>query len=711
MDAGQQVVDRFSSTGTYECQITGKTPGSPTECNGETEGSATPQGGFNISGEPTKSSANLAVDSSGDLYVLDTGNEVIDEFSPSGEFLKQFAAGEGPRAVAVDSSGDVFAARDYGKEIVEFDPAVSLATPVAEFGSGTLGIAAGIAVSGSGTSERVYVTDREFHKVWIFGPVITPECTTESAEGETATGATLTGTVNPEGLAAEYQFDYGTTTSYGSRTEPPQSAGEGISGVHASALITGLQPHQEYHYQLVATNTNGSSVCGDKTLKTLSEAPAISSGGLPAVTQNGATLLAEVNPNNEATLWHFEYSTEPSLNGATSVPSPEGELAASYGNAPISQLLSALAANTTYYWRAVASNTGGGQRQGPIQEFLTRPATPTTGGVSDVAPRSATVAGSFNPGGHDTHWYFEYGTAACGATSCGERTTEVDGGAGTSVVEPTGALTELEPLTTYRYRLVVANSSGPAYGPEQEVTTLPQAPAVITDPPARVSTSSATVSGEVVPQCVEGRYPPTTYRFEYGTTTTYGTSSEEAAVGAPSCATGGEVVTAPLAGLLPSTVYHYRLDAKNGGGETLGNDESFTTNMAGEPSNGPLSGGFSLGNPVPLSFPSLTGFGPVPPPTVAPEASKVKITKHSYNSGALTLSVSAPASGRIVASGSGVATVKRSAAKAGTYTLKLVLTKAGQASLSKHHQLKVKVTFTPASGAASSATLAVTIKA
>jgi hypothetical protein len=75
------------------------------------------------------------------------------------------------------------------------------------------------------------------------------------------------------------------------------------------------------------------------------------------------------------------------------------------------------------------------------------------------------------------------------------------------------------------------------------------------------------------------------------------------------------------------------------------------------------------------------------------------------------LSVSAPASGRIVASGSGVATVKRSAAKAGTYTLKLVLTKAGQASLSKHHQLKVKVTFTPASGAASSATLAVTIKA
>jgi streptogramin lyase len=619
MDAGHQVVDRFSSTGTYECQITGKTPGSPTECNGETLGSATPQGGFNFSTEASKSGANLAVDSSGDLYVGDTQNSVIDEFGPAGEYVKQFQLGEeGGRAVAVDSSGDVFAARRFGREIVEFDPTVSLTAPVAEFGNETIGKAASIATTGSGTSERVYVTDRELHKVWIFGPVITPECTTESAERETATGATLTGTVNPLGLAAEYQFKYGTTTGYGGET-PLELAGEGVIGVKHSKAVSGLQPHQEYHYELVATNTNGSSRCGDKTLKTLSEAPTIS-GELPqSVTQTGATPRAEVNPNNETTHWHFEYSTVPSLSGATSVPSPEEEITLGYGNVAISLPLSHLAANTTYYWRAVASNTGGGTRQGTIESFLTLPATPATGGASEIAQSTATVAGSFNPGGHDTHWYFEYGTAACGPTSCGEKTSEEDGGVGTSPVEPKGALTKLQPLTTYHYRLVVANSTGPAYGPEKEVTTLPQAPAVITDPPTSVTASSAILAAEVVPQCVEGRYPPTIYRFEYGTTTAYGAASKEAAVAASSCATGGEAVTASLAGLSPNTTYHYRLDATNGGGETQGKDRIFATNAVGEPSPGALPDGFSLtgtapAGPTVLAFPNLAGFVPLPPP-------------------------------------------------------------------------------------------------
>jgi hypothetical protein len=397
--------------------------------------------------------------------------------------------------------------------------------------------------------------------------------------------------------------------------------------VHASAPASPLQPHQEYHYQLVATNAHGSSPCGDKTLTTLSEAPTISGERADGVTQTGATPTAAVNPNNEATFWRFEYSTEPSLGGATSVPSPEGEIAVGYGNVLVNQLVSGLAPNTTYYYRAVASNTGGGIRQGTIESFLTRPATPTTGGASEVAQSTATVAGGFNPGGHDTHWHFEYGAAACGPTSCGERTSEEDGGAGTSPVEPKGTLTKLQPFTTYHYRLVVANSTGPSYGPEKEVTTLPQAPAVITDPPMSVTPTSATIAGEVVPQCVEGRYPPSTYRFEYGTTTAYGTSSEEAAVGAPSCATGGEAVTASLAGLLPNTVYHYRLDAENSGGETQGEDRTFTTNAAGQ-AGSTLPTGFSLtgtspAGPAAATFPNLTGFGPLPPPkALTPSATK-----------------------------------------------------------------------------------------
>jgi hypothetical protein len=316
-------------------------------------------------------------------------------------------------------------------------------------------------------------------------------------------------------------------------------------------------------------------------------------------------------------------------------------MAASHGDVRISQTASGLAPSTSYYWRAVASNTGGGIRQGAIVSFLTLPSTPATGGASEVSSSTATVAGSFNSEGHDTHWYFEYGTAACAPRSCGQRTAEEDGGAGTTPVEAKVALTKLEPLATYHYRLVVANSTGPAYGPEREVATLPQAPAVITGPPVGIAASSAILAGEVVPQCAQGRYPPTTYRFEYGTSIAYGASSEETAVAGSSCANGGEAVTAPLAGLASDTVYHFRLDAKNSGGETQGKDATFTTNAASRPVS-TLPAGFSLSGTAPagpaaVPFASLVAFAPTPPASSGTKGStSAVVTRMHRLSNALT---------------------------------------------------------------------------
>lgn len=57
-------------------------------------------------------------------------------------------------------------------------------------------------------------------------PPSAPAVTTSAASGVTATAATLNGTVNPEGAATTYQFQYGTSTSYGSVTPAsPASAG------------------------------------------------------------------------------------------------------------------------------------------------------------------------------------------------------------------------------------------------------------------------------------------------------------------------------------------------------------------------------------------------------------------------------------------------------------------------------------------------------
>lgn len=52
----------------------------------------------------------------------------------------------------------------------------------------------------------------------------TPSVTAASPTGVTAVGATLSGTVDPGGLATTYHFEYGTTTAYGTSTSS-QSAG------------------------------------------------------------------------------------------------------------------------------------------------------------------------------------------------------------------------------------------------------------------------------------------------------------------------------------------------------------------------------------------------------------------------------------------------------------------------------------------------------
>jgi hypothetical protein len=94
-----------------------------------------------------------------------------------------------------------------------------------------------------------------------------PGVSTGAASKLTITTATLNGKVNPHGAATTYFFQYGTTAAYGSRTADP-SAGAGTAAVGASAPIAGLGPNTKYHYRLVARNSVGTTVGGDRTFTT-----------------------------------------------------------------------------------------------------------------------------------------------------------------------------------------------------------------------------------------------------------------------------------------------------------------------------------------------------------------------------------------------------------------------------------------------------------
>jgi hypothetical protein len=96
--------------------------------------------------------------------------------------------------------------------------------------------------------------------------LIPPIVTTEAASGVTPSEAILNGTVNPRGYATGYYFEYGPTTSYGSKTSEA-SAGSGAGGVKVSQTLTGLTPGV-YHFRIIATSSGGTSYGADQVFTT-----------------------------------------------------------------------------------------------------------------------------------------------------------------------------------------------------------------------------------------------------------------------------------------------------------------------------------------------------------------------------------------------------------------------------------------------------------
>jgi hypothetical protein len=86
-----------------------------------------------------------------------------------------------------------------------------------------------------------------------------------------------------------------------------------------------------------------------------------------------------------------------------------------------------------------------------------------------------------------------------------------------------------------------------------------------------ITQTTTTLNGEVYPNAVE-----TTYHFEYGTTTSYG-SSIPIPDGNIGHGTEGVPVSVNLTGLSPLTAYHWRIVATSPAGTTIGVDRTFET--------------------------------------------------------------------------------------------------------------------------------------
>jgi len=397
-----------------------------------------------------------------------------------------------------------------------------------------------------------------------------PTATTGAATGVGATQATLNGTVNANDHSTTVWFEYGLTTSYGSTFPADQSPVTGSSDTAVTATVPELSPNTTYHYRVVAQNANGTTNGADMTFTTGSLPPQVVTLAASVITATGATLNGAVNANGADAMVTFEYGTTTAY--GTTVTADQSPVMAGNVSA-VSKAISGLSNNTTYHYRAVATNSGG-TTYGEDMTFTigtvgTTP-TATTDPATALGNAGATLNGTVNAGDSSTAVTFEYGLTTGYGSVAPAVQNPVTGNTDTPVSAVIG---ELLPNTTYHYRATAANANGSDTGADMTFTTLPLPPEVDTDAASSVGTTTATVNGTV-----NANSSSSTVTFEYGLTTAYGTTVT--ADQSPVTGSTDTAVSKGLSGLTNGTTYHYRAVAINAGGITYGEDNTFTTGVS-----------------------------------------------------------------------------------------------------------------------------------
>jgi hypothetical protein len=320
----EKSVQKFSAEGVYESQL------------------------------PISEVRGLAVNSAGDLYILSYEFAGVHEYSPSGSSIATFDTSGNPSTIGVNISGDLFVSDDGNTHrIIEYNGAGSEAASFdQDEESGSDGIAFGE------TADVLYVAGSVVRAVTPptlpAAPIVLPH--SESVSGVTPTGAILTASLNPEGRATTYSFEYGLTTSYGNST-PGVLLDASFEDTEISANLGELQPSTTYHYRTVVTSSAGTTYGPDETVET--QPPALVEASATEVTATTAVLEAQIDPLGSDTHYYFQYgavscATDPS--SCISTPTPVPDIGSGKNTQIVMVHLTELRPETNYHYRVVTEN-------------------------------------------------------------------------------------------------------------------------------------------------------------------------------------------------------------------------------------------------------------------------------------------------------------------------------------------------------------------
>jgi outer membrane protein assembly factor BamB len=242
------------------------------------------------------------------------------------------------------------------------------------------------------------------------------------------------------------------------------------------------------------------------------------------------------------------------------------------GSGSATVALSSLQPNTTYYYRAYATNDKALTGYGETKTFKTGeviPVVETLDPIGTATTTSAQVQCQITNASAIS--LKEYGIVYSATNQLPTAADGVSKATGTGA-NTTVTLSNLTPNTTYYYRAYVVTSSGTVYyGPVKTVKTAEAAAAVETlDPVGTPASTSAQV------QCRVNNAATISLK-EYGVVYSFTTTQPTTADGVAKATGSGELIAVSISGLQPGTTYNYRAYAITGSGTVYGATKTFTT--------------------------------------------------------------------------------------------------------------------------------------
>lgn len=199
--------------------------------------------------------------------------------------------------------------------------------------------------------------------------------------------------------------------------------------------------------------------------------------------------------------------------------------------------------------------------------------TVTTNNATNISNVFATLNSNVNPNSLLTNVSFEYGTTNLYGSTINATISNVSGNSSTPL---SANLVGLNGGTLYHYRVKAQNAVDISYGNDLTFSTIVSTPPLaITNSASNINTLSATFNADVNPYGLQ-----TNVSFEFGTTTTYGSSLNAI----PNLVSGNSLTSVSKFWQLErNTTYHYRVKAQNADFTSYGNDITFTTPLTGPP--------------------------------------------------------------------------------------------------------------------------------